>query len=326
MASTSSPTDELSSVMATLHEVAQRVHVLISNFPVVAVTVSEPGQGASGDSRPKINASGDAVLPVDEQADLVVEEVLKSNKLIAGFASEEREAFVPLNEGSGKYIVAFDPLDGSQNVPVGMNVGSIFGVFRARTLSEIKSGRDQVAAAYALYSSTLLFMSSMKKKPARLEQFISKSWTTLIAAHQTPERGKAYCINEGNEGNWSTDPVAYIAEFVAAMKAEKRSIRWCCCMVADVHRPLLQGGSFAYPEDKKYKSGRLRLVYEAWPMAYLWEACNPEGVAAARVRFEGSKIVGSDAILDVPMPEKGDVHARCGVILLGKHEKEVFGL
>ena len=126
---------------------------------------------------------------------------------------------------------------------------------------------------------------------------------------KTPAKGKTYCINEGSCNNWYPE----IQEFVKKLKG--RSVRWMCCMVADVHRPLLQGGCFLYPECRKYPKGRLRLVYEAMPLAYLWERCNPLGRAVCNLK--------GDSILDLPFPKK-NVHTRVGVIFLGETEAKYF--
>jgi len=256
-----------------------------------------------------VNASGDKVLALDVIADSCVEEALRECEEVAGFASEEREGFVSLNPG-GTYIVVYDPLDGSQNVPVGVSVGAIFGIFKAKTLKDIVSGDDLVASAYALFSAPLLFCFGDRKSSVSFFQysFGNKLWEAIIQDHKIPEKGKTYCINEGNCGNWDRLISAYVAQCLRG-----RSVRWTCCMVVDVHRPLLQGGCFLYPADKKYPLGRLRLVYEAYPMAFLWEKAG----GTALENKEG------DRILSRAFPHD-DIHARTGVILLGPGESKRF--
>jgi len=257
----------------------------------------------------KVNVSGDKVLALDDLADKHIEDALASCPLIAGFASEEREDFVSLNK-DGKYIVVFDPLDGSQNVPVTITVGAIYGVFEAKTLAQVKTGDEIVAAGYALFSSALQFAFTTKETPVAFSQydFATSEWVVFIADHKCPKKGKTYAINEGSCANW--DPV--VATFVA-QHLRGRSVRWMSCMVSDVHRQLLQGGAFMYPIDNKYPKGRLRLVYEAIPMAFIWERA---GAGAALATTDGQRI------LDVPIGT--DVHAKCGIMFLGEEEAALF--
>jgi len=261
------------------------------------------------------NKSGDAQLDLDIAADRAVERALRRCPLVAGFCSEEREGFVPTNP-SGKYIVVYDPLDGSQNVSVGITVGSIFGVLKGRELRDIASGRDMCAAAYGVHGASLLFCGAhlADEEGPVLERFnqSSNGWLPVRSDIKIPSKGKTYCINEGNTRNWTS----WTTGFVTRLKAEKRSIRWGACMVMDVHRPLLQGGIFAYPEDRKYPNGRLRLVYEAYPMAFLWERAG--GVALASIDMASQT---AQTILDRPFPHK-KVHSRSGVVLVGPHEAE----
>ena len=272
----------------------------------------------SDDGRPKTkNASGDKQAPLDVVSDRCVENALRKCDLIAGFASEERKDFVSLNSTKGKFVIVFDPLDGSQNLPVGLSVGSIFGVFRAKSLKDISSGLDLVAAGYSLYSASLQFVwTSLNREGAVLSQydFSKKTWIVATRKHMQPVKGKTYCINEGSASNWNEDIRVLVSNHLKG-----RSIRWMACMVADVHRPLMEGGGFLYPCDKKYTKGRLRLVYEAYPMAFVWEKCTQNGGVAV-CRHKDSTY---DRILKVPFPHD-DVHSRCGVILLGPTEAKMF--
>jgi len=254
--------------------------------------------------------SGDKVLQLDMLADKHVEDALRDCPVVAGFASEERDDFVVLNP-EGKYLVVFDPLDGSQNVPVGITVGAIFGVFEARNLEEVNKGDEIVAAGYALFSSALQFAYCTRTKPVHLSQysFVDKDWVIFLDNVQQPKKGNTYAINEGSCANWDDIVATFVAQHLRG-----RSVRWMCCMVADVSRQLLQGGCFLYPADKKYPKGRLRLVYEAVPLAFMWERAG-NGKAYANIKGE--------RILDLPIPHD-DVHCRCGVIFLGEDEASKF--
>lgn len=262
-----------------------------------------------------MNQSGDAQLDLDIAADRAVAHALRQCPIVAGFCSEEREGFVPTNS-NGRYIVVYDPLDGSQNVSVGITVGSIFGVLKGRELQDLSSGRDMVCAAYGVHGASLLFCGAHLSDTTGpvLERFdqTGRNWVPVRRDIQIPAKGKTYCINEGNTRNWSS----WTTGFVTRLKAEKRSIRWGACMVMDVHRPLLQGGIFAYPEDAKYPNGRLRLVYEAYPMAFLWEKAG--GVALSSINMTTQS---AETILDRRFPHN-KIHSRSGVVLVGPHEAD----
>jgi fructose-1,6-bisphosphatase len=207
------------------------------------------------------------------------------------------------------------------HTPTGLSVGSIFGVFRAQSLKDIRSGLDLVAGGYSLYSAALQFVwASSDHEGAVLTQFDfhKKEWIVATEKHIQPLKGKTYCINEGSASNWNEDIRVLVSNHLKG-----RSIRWMACMVADVHRPLMEGGAFMYPCDKKYTKGRLRLVYEAYPMAFLWEKCTQKGGLAVCRHSNSSGGFEYDRILKVPFPH-GDVHSRCGVILLGPTESEMF--
>ena len=309
LTSTNSINPELLSVLKALKICSLEIHRDLAAH--IGMQTMAPLKFEDGRPAAVVNASGDKVHAIDELSDLAVERALLNCPSVRGFASEEREGFVECNP-NGKYIVVFDPLDGSQNLPVGLSVGSIYGIFEATSLNDIESGNDMVAAGYALYSASLQFVHAVKGQGSvTVEQymFADQTWAVASQNHTRPETGKIYCINSGNAGNWKL-PVQLLVE----NHLKPRSIRWMACMVSDVHRPLMQGGCFLYPSDRKYTKGRLRLVYEAYPMAFLWEEAG-----------EGKALCGAKQgrILDVPFP-KTDVHCRAGVVLLGKLESEMF--
>jgi len=210
----------------------------------------------------------------------------------------------------------YDPLDGSQNIGVGISVGCIFGVHQGSKLEDLHNGRRMVAAAYAVHSATMLFTFSWMKDRPSMERynFRDQTWNMVKKTIKIPHKGKTYCINEGNIRKW--DPLT--RKFIGKLKETGRSTRWSACMVSDVHRPLLKGGMFAYPIDSKHTKGRLRLVYENYSMAYLWEAAGGKAIASVNPRRKTYKL-----ILDTPFPHK-NIHARGGVVLLGPHEFDVF--
>jgi fructose-1,6-bisphosphatase I len=233
-------------------------------------------------------------------------------------ASEEMERARVLDE-TAKYIVCFDPLDGSSNIDVNISIGTIFCVLRANNpgpgrLVEavLQPGRKIVAAGYAVYGSATTFVFSTGNgvhgftlDPGVGEFFLSHPNL------QCPERGNTYSINEGNAARWDER----VKKWNAWIKSEDAAQglpyghRYVGSLVADAHRTLLRGGIFAYPADKKSPQGKLRLLYEANPMAYLLEQAG------------GAATNGVDRILDI---EPKHLHDRTPLVLGSKSDVNVF--
>ncbi|XP_033228107.1 fructose-1,6-bisphosphatase 1 isoform X2 [Belonocnema kinseyi] len=223
--------------------------------------------------------------------------------------SEENSTAIEVDiEKQGKYIVCFDPLDGSSNIDCLVSVGSIFGIYKKIENSKLPSvadalqpGKNLVAAGYALYGSATMMVLSLGQgvngfmyDPA-IGEFILTERDMRI-----PARGKIYSINEGNEK--SLDPA--IKEYLHAKKypanGKPYSARYVGSMVADVHRTIKYGGIFMYPATKENPSGKLRLLYECIPMAYIVSQAG------------GQASNGDIDILDmIPM----DIHQRSSIFL-----------
>ncbi|MGH7268865.1 MAG: class 1 fructose-bisphosphatase [Polyangiaceae bacterium] len=259
------------------------------------------------------NVQGEAVQKLDAFANEVLCTVLERSGHCAMVASEELEDALALSE-SGRYIVCFDPLDGSSNIDVNISIGTIFSVLRTpnaggRLLDgALQPGHAIVAAGYAVYgSATTLSLSTghgvygFTLDPSVGEFFLSHSNI------RCPERGNTYSINEGNFARWDDR----VRKWNAWLKGEDKARglpyghRYVGSLVADAHRTLMKGGIFAYPADKKSPSGKLRLLYEANPMAYIFEQAG------------GMATNGVDRILDI-VP-KG-LHDRTPLILGSKDD------
>jgi len=210
----------------------------------------------------------------------------------------------------GKYIVTFDPLDGSSNIDCGVSIGTIFGIFKVRegstgTITDIlRSGRDLIAAGYCMYGSYVEMIISVGNgvngftlDPSIGEFILTHPKITL------PDRGKIYSINEGNSIYFDNPTKAYIEHLKTLPKPY--SARYVGSMVADVHRTLLYGGIFGYPADAKSKNGKLRVLYEVFPMSFLVEQAG------------GRASTGTGDALDiVPVT----IHDRSGVWLGSKDD------
>jgi len=229
------------------------------------------------------NIQGELQQKLDVFANETIRNSLQHTGRTCVLASEEDEEPVPVPEGLpvGKYVLLYDPLDGSSNIDVNVPIGTIFSIHRRvtpeggpGTLQDcLQPGRTQISAGYILYgSSTMLVYSTGKGVHGfTLEPSIGE----FLLSHpsiRTPEVGRYYSVNESNWDRW---PEA-VHRAVAAFKngehgLQPRNARYVGSLVADFHRNLLSGGIFLYPADKKSPSGKLRLLYEAAPLAMLAE-------------------------------------------------------
>jgi fructose-1,6-bisphosphatase I len=263
------------------------------------------------------NVQGEQVQKLDALADEILCTVLEKSGRCAMVASEERQRAKLLSE-TGKYIVCFDPLDGSSNIDVNISIGTIFGILRAQNAGgrlldgPLQPGTRIVAAGYAVYGSatTLVLSTGQGVHGFTLDPGVGE----FFLSHpnlQCPARGNTYSINEGNCSRWDERVQKWNAWIKSddAAQGLPYGLRYVGSLVADAHRTLLRGGIFAYPADKKSPEGKLRLLYEANPMAYLFEQAG------------GAATNGVDRILDI-VP-KG-LHERTPLVLGSKHDVTVF--
>jgi fructose-1,6-bisphosphatase I len=263
------------------------------------------------------NVQGEQVQKLDLLANDILCAVLEKSGRCAMVASEELDEARVTSE-TGKYLVAFDPLDGSSNIDVNISIGTIFCVLRAQSvgghLTEgfLQPGTRIVAAGYSVYgSSTSLVLSTghgvhgFTLDPNVGEFFLSHPNI------RCPQRGSTYSTNEGNTARWDDGMKRWAAWIKSEDKAQGLPYghRYVGSLVADAHRTLLKGGIFAYPADKKSPGGKLRLLYEANPMAYLLEQAG------------GAATNGVDRILD--LVPKG-LHDRTPLVLGSKDDVAAF--
>ncbi|PWN24548.1 putative FBP1-fructose-1,6-bisphosphatase [Jaminaea rosea] len=276
--------------------------------------------GAAGNQ----NVQGEDQKKLDVLSNEIMINALKASGKVAVLVSEEDDEAIIVGERQpgttfetekGKYCVVFDPLDGSSNIDAGVNIGTIFGIYTVRDGSKgevadvLRPGSEMVAAGYCMYGSSanLVLTTGNGVNGYTLDNAIGE----FILTHPNitlPNRGKIYSINEGNSAYYHEPVLKYLEsiKYPAEGSGKKPySARYIGSMVADVHRTLLYGGIFGYPDDKKSKKGKLRLLYEAFPMAFLTEQAG--GVATT----------GKGRILDV-QPES--IHERCPVFLGSKDD------
>ncbi len=251
----------------------------------------------------EVNVQGEQVQKLDAFADTVIRRTLEGSGQLCVMASEEVEGPIPIPEPypTGKYVLVYDPLDGSGNIDINATIGTIFGIHRRRSgqgpggLEDLlQPGRDLVAAGYVIYGSSVMLVYTTGDRvhgftydPSVGEFFLSHEDVRI------PGHGAIYSVNEGNRTRWSSE----VARWVDALKEEGApagrpcSLRYIGAMVADFHRTLLRGGIFAYPADCKSPAGKLRLLYEAAPLAFVVEAAG------------GAATDGTRRILDIE-PER----------------------
>ena len=231
----------------------------------------------------KVNISGDVVQKLDEFANEIFINVMQKGGHLCVMASEESKGLIEIPEelAKGKYVLVFDPLDGSSNIDVNVSIGSIFGIFRRVTPSGkgteedvLQPGRNLVAAGYVVYGSSTIFVYTTGNGVHGFT--LDPSIGEFLLSHENiriPKKGDIYSVNEGYYERWDENMKRFINYLKAEDKATGRpyKLRYVGTLVADFHRTLLYGGIFMYPGDTKNPEGKLRLIYEAAPLAYVVE-------------------------------------------------------
>jgi len=254
-------------------------------------------------STDRVNATGDVVKKLDEFADETIYKAMDHGGHLCVMASEENEGLlhIPDHYPFGKYVLLYDPLDGSGNIDANITVGTIFSVFRRLTPSGngtmddvLQCGHKQVAAGYVLYSSSMMFVYTTGNGVHGFT--LDPTVGEFLLSHENiriPRRGTIYSTNEGYFNRWDESMQRYIRHLKENDPSTGRpySARYIGSLVGDVHRTLLYGGIYCYPGDSKNPNGKLRLTYENNPLAYVVEAAG------------GAASDGKRRILDI-QPEK----------------------
>lgn len=253
------------------------------------------------------NASGEAVQKLDVLSNDLIKDTLRTSGQITAYASEEEEQIVQIEEHDGNYIVFFDPLDGSSNIDVNVNIGTIFSIYK-KNGGDLQPGKNQIAAGYVLYGSSVMLVYTAGNGVNGFT--LDPSIGSFLLSHpnmKVPETGKIYSINEGYNNIFLPSTKAYLD----AIKNEEKpyKLRYIGSMVADVHRTLIKGGVFLYPADKKSVNGKLRLMFEVNPMSFIMKQAG------------GMAISGTQDPLEI-MP--AELHQRVPIVLGSAKEVEKF--
>nr|XP_009762611.1 PREDICTED: fructose-1,6-bisphosphatase, cytosolic-like isoform X2 [Nicotiana sylvestris] len=211
--------------------------------------------------------------------EVFIKALVSSGRTCVLVSEEDEEATFVEPAKRGKYCVVFDPLDGSSNIDCGVSIGTIFGIYMMKDAHEptlddvLQPGKNMLAAGYCMYGSSCTI----------------------------PKKGKIYSVNEGNAKNWDGPTSKYVENCKFPKDGSSpKSLRYIGSMVADVHRTLLYGGIFLYPADKKSPNGKLRVLYEVFPMSFLMEQAG------------GQAFTGKQRALDL-VPKK--IHDRAPIFL-----------
>lgn len=265
------------------------------------------------------NYFGEQQQKLDVFANEKMIQALDHTGKICGMASEEVDEVIqiPSKYPKGRYLVVFDPLDGSSNIDVNISIGTIFGIYR-RLSDEtengcandfLQPGRDLVAAGYVIYGSSTMFVytTGYGVNGFTLDPTVGE----FILSHpdiKIPEEGNIYSVNEGNSYRWDIKIKEYV-EFLKSYDKRQYTLRYIGSLVSDFHRNLLKGGVFLYPADSKNPNGKLRILYEANPLAFI-------------IRQAGGLATdGKQDILDI-VPES--LHQRTPLVIGSKFEVRKF--
>jgi len=266
------------------------------------------------------NVQGEAQKKLDVISNEVLLEANEWGGHLAAMASEEMEQphQIPSRYPRGEYLLLFDPLDGSSNIDVNVTIGTIFSVLRCPEnvvdpdeRAFLQPGSEQVAAGFAVYGpSTILVLTVGDGVAAFTLDRELGSFVLTQSAIRIPEDTQEFAINMSNMRHWDAPVRRYIDECLAGKTGPRDkdfNMRWIASMVADVFRILTRGGIFMYPRDARHANGRLRLMYEANPMAFIIEQAG------------GAATDGEKRILDI---QPTALHQRVGVVLGSKNEVE----
>jgi fructose-1,6-bisphosphatase I/sedoheptulose-1,7-bisphosphatase len=242
--------------------------------------------GAHANPAGNVNVQGEEQKTLDVLSNTMFLRANEWGGHLAGMVSEEMESpyTLPPQHPRGKYLLLFDPLDGSSNIDVNVSVGSIFSVLRAVTPGQdpapedfLQPGTQQVCAGYAIYGpSTMLVLTLGRGTHAFTLDPLLGEWVLSHPNLQVPEKTCEFAINASNSRFWEPAVKRYVDECMAGKVGPRGTdfnMRWIASLVAETHRILMRGGVFLYPRDNKDpgRAGRLRLLYEASPISFLIE-------------------------------------------------------
>ncbi|MET1219224.1 MAG: class 1 fructose-bisphosphatase [Glaciecola sp.] len=295
------------------------IRTLLAGCKEISFRVSQGALAGVLGSTLSENVQGETQKKLDVISNQILKDTLSDSGYVKAISSEEEDDVVPCNP-DGKYLVSFDPLDGSSNTEINSLIGTIFSITHAPQWLDatdpsafLQPGTQIVAAGYVLYGpSTMLVMSTGNGTHAYTLDKTHGGFLVTEADIQVPRETSEFAINASNQRHWEAPMQNYVSDLLKGTEGPRGkdfNMRWVAAMVGDIHRVLSRGGIFAYPFDKRNpaKPGKLRLLYEANPMAFLMENAG------------GAADTGEGRILEV-MPT--EIHQRVPVIMGSADEVE----
>lgn len=301
---------ELILLIRTLLAACKEISFRVSQGALAGVLGSTLSENVQGETQKKLDVISNQIL----------KDILSESGYVKAISSEEEDDVVPCSE-DGKYLVSFDPLDGSSNTEINSLIGTIFSITHAPQWMDaddpsafLQPGTQIVAAGYVLYGpSTMLAMTTGNGTHIYTLDKTHGGFLLTQANVKMPEDTQEYSINASNQRHWEPSMQSYVADLLLGKDGPREkdfNMRWVAAMVGDIHRLLCRGGIFMYPYDSRNpdKAGKLRLLYEANPMAFLVEQAG------------GQASTGKGRIMEV-MPT--DIHQRVPCIIGSKNEVDV---
>jgi len=300
----------------------EQLAIIINNLADAAILISKTIKtinkiSQSEVNKKSINVDGDLQKPLDIKSDEIIIDYLKKSP-VAGYASEEQEGFIDF-KNNNEFIVFADPLDGSSNIDVNVSIGTIFSIMPKNNLlldkAFTQSGAKQKSSGFFVYGPQTTFFLTLGKGTLlfaldeNIEMFVIINDEVSI-----PKSTSEFAINAAYKRYWNSPTAKYIQDCQdgeEGLRKKNFGMRWVGSLVADASRILIRGGVFLYPSDArtKYKNGRLRLTYEANPIAFLIEQAG------------GKAINGIDDILAVPVK---NIHQRSPLVFGSSDEVIIY--
>jgi fructose-1,6-bisphosphatase I len=295
------------------------IKTILAATKEISFRVSQAHLGGLMGSTLDENIQGEVQKKLDVVANELFKDILLESGFVKAISSEEEDTSVAGDE-NGKFIVSFDPLDGSSNIDINSLIGTIFSIHNAPADMDAsdpdmfkQSGNTQVCAGYVLYGpSTMLVMTTGSGTHFYVLDRTHGGYLLVERNVQVPEETQEFAINMSNQRFWQAPMQNYINDLLlgdTGPRGKNFNMRWIAAMVGDIHRVLCRGGLFTYPTDNKNpeKPYKLRLMYEANPMSFLIEQAG------------GLAMTSEGRIMDI---QPSDIHQRVEVIMGSKNEVE----
>lgn len=249
------------------------------------------------------NKSGDDVKKLDILSNNILKDDLLKCKNIRVIGSEEEDKMIYTENKDARYMICFDPLDGSSNIDSNITVGTIFGIYDLE--KDLKNGNSIVCSGYCLYGSSTQFI--IAKDKVEIYMLKNNKFNLIESNFKMKEKGNIYSINESYKNKWIGNKDNNLIDILIN---NNYTSRWVGSMVSDCHRTLIKGGIFAYPGNSKDIEGKIRLLYEAYPFCYLFKIAG------------GKSSNGEKDILDIEFPK--DIHKRTPIYIGSNYEMNLL--